>query len=406
LSAPTRKAGPARLAELDGLRAMAILLVVTFHSWYFLQFALTSKQAFLDYSDSLPWFMGFVRRGDVGVDIFFVLSGYLLSRQLFGERQIKGSIRIGRFYLHRFFRIYPLYVAALALISLGGGFTMRMLGNLLAYNVWSNPFDIVIPWSWSLSVELEFYAIIPLIILLIRGGRSALGAPICFSAITIIWVLWVISTYPQLVTNSLIDFEIGENKIDLVRYFQLIYVAMPVRLTQFMFGVSAAWLAIYRTDILVSLTRKWRLILIGVALIGATIPLAYNPYTQLAPSDRPFLLFDLLFGRIGFALSIAVTILLLGFGHLGGLKKRLSSRLLEPVARFSFSMYLFHPVFVYLGILIFVGSKQVATVSFGQNIGVLIVAISGSMALGFVTWHLIEHPAIRFGRRLGKKLRD
>ncbi|NOX40467.1 MAG: acyltransferase [Alphaproteobacteria bacterium] len=80
MSTPAQKPKPARMAELDGLRAVAILLVVAFHSWYFLQFAMTSKQAFLEYSDSLSWFMGFIRRGDVGVDVFFVLSGFLLSR--------------------------------------------------------------------------------------------------------------------------------------------------------------------------------------------------------------------------------------------------------------------------------------------------------------------------------------
>jgi len=325
---------------------------------------------------------------------------------LFGERHAAGKIGIGRFYLHRVFRIYPLYIAALAIISVGGGFTTRMLGNLLAYNIWSNPFDIVIPWSWSLSVELEFYAAIPLLILLIRGTRSALAAPIGFSAMTITWVLWVIFAYLQLANNSLIDFEIAGNRADLIRYFQLIYVAIPVRLTQFMFGVSAAWLVVYRADILVGLTPKRRLILVTVALLGAMIPLIYNPYTQLQPSDRPFLLFDLLFGRIGFALSVAITILLVGFGHLKGLKKLLASRLLEPVARFSFSMYLFHPVFVGLGIWIFVGKEPVATVGAMQNIGVLIVAITGSIALGFQSWHLIEHPAIRFGRRLRVKSRD
>ncbi|MHA1128970.1 MAG: acyltransferase family protein, partial [Alphaproteobacteria bacterium] len=133
-----------RMAELDGLRALAILLVVSFHSWYFLQFVLPTTEAFLDFSDSLPWILGFIRRGDLGVDIFFVLSGYLLSWQLLQKRMKTGRVDLKRFYAHRFFRIYPLYLIALLLAAIDSGITLKLLGNLLAYNIWTDASNIII----------------------------------------------------------------------------------------------------------------------------------------------------------------------------------------------------------------------------------------------------------------------
>lgn len=132
-----------------------------------------TTEAFLAFSDSLPWFLGFIRRGDLGVDIFFVLSGYLLSWQLFRKRMKTGHVDLKRFYAHRFFRIYPLYLVALMLAAVDSGITLDMLGNLLAYNIWIDASNIIIPWTWSLSVELEFYAIVPLLILLIRMVRPS-----------------------------------------------------------------------------------------------------------------------------------------------------------------------------------------------------------------------------------------
>ena len=93
------------MAELDGLRAVAILLVISFHSWYFLQYAMPSAEEFLGFADSLPWFLGFIRRGDIGVDTFFVLSGFLLSWQLFRQRMHTEKIDLKKFYAHRFFRV-------------------------------------------------------------------------------------------------------------------------------------------------------------------------------------------------------------------------------------------------------------------------------------------------------------
>ncbi len=388
-----------RMAELDGLRALAILLVVSFHSWYFLQFLMPTTEAFLAFSDSLPWVLGFIRRGDLGVDIFFVLSGYLLSWQLFQKRMKSGHANIKRFYAHRIFRIYPLYLIALLLAAIDSGITVKLLGNLLAYNIWGDASNIIIPWTWSLSVELEFYAIVPFLILLVKNGKTLAMLCTAFGLLTVGWSYWVLTTFPQLANYSLIDLKLAGQDGDIALFYKHLYVSMPVRLSQFIFGMTGAWVVLNRASILLKVSGLTRVMLMSFIVIGAGLPLVHNPFTILTDTYRPIVYFELLFGRVAFAAAIALMIVLLHANTFPKLKGVLSLRILEPIARFSFSMYLFHPLFIYVGIITFIGTAKTETISVFEYAGVCSVAILGSMLFGFITWHVIERPAIRFGRK-------
>ncbi|HHL21315.1 MAG TPA: acyltransferase, partial [Aliiroseovarius sp.] len=156
-----------RLSELDGVRAVAILMVIAFHSWFFLSHMMTSRADYHAVVASIPWWLGYVRRGDLGVDIFFVLSGFLLGRQLLAQRARTGRLNYRRYFAHRLLRIYPLYLVALAIAVAVSGPTWSLLGDIFTYNIWLPDGRLVIPWAWSLSVELEFYLAIPFIILAI-----------------------------------------------------------------------------------------------------------------------------------------------------------------------------------------------------------------------------------------------
>ena len=388
-----------RVAELDGLRALAILLVVSFHSWYFLQFVMPTTEAFLAFSDSLPWVLGFIRRGDLGVDIFFVLSGYLLSWQLFPKRIETGHVDLRKFYTRRLFRIYPLYLIALLLAAIDSGITLKFLGNLLAYNIWTDASNIIIPWTWSLSVELEFYAIVPLLILLVRNGKTLATLTTAFGLLTVGWSYWVLTAHPQLANYSLIDLKLADKDDDIALFYKHLYVSMPVRLSQFTFGMAGAWIVLNRASALLKIGGPTKVILTMLILVGAGLPLVNNPFTILTDAYRPIVYFELLFGRIAFAAAIALMIVLLHSNTLPRLKSVLSLRFLEPIARFSFSMYLFHPIFIYLGIITFIGTAKTETVSVFQYAGVCTIAILGSMLFGYITWYVVERPAIRFGRK-------
>lgn len=137
---------------LDGLRALSIIAVVLFH----LHGAL---------------FKG----GWMGVDVFFVLSGYLITRILDAERQKTGRTDFGRFYFNRVVRLMPaLLVVLVAVACLTPVFPESALENLwiiamsaLYVSNWNLAFDIgsagALGHTWSLSVEEQFYLLWPLV---------------------------------------------------------------------------------------------------------------------------------------------------------------------------------------------------------------------------------------------------
>lgn len=161
----------ARLAyrpELDGLRALSVLVVMAYH---------------------VPEGHRFLRGGFIGVDLFFALSGALITRLLLAELDQSGRIAFGAFYLRRLKRLYPALIAMLAFVALAGlvlyegAAIRRLLGNVAISALYLASF--VQPHTpmpnlghmWSLSIEELFYLVWPLALaLVLRSGRRAVVA--------------------------------------------------------------------------------------------------------------------------------------------------------------------------------------------------------------------------------------
>lgn len=388
-----------RMQELDGLRAIAILLVIAFHSWYFLSGAFTTKELFAGFAASIPDALAFVRRGDVGVDIFFVLSSFLLSYQLFGQRKSTGTLKFKRFFAHRIARIYPLYIVALAIAFAAGEPLRLIIGNLLAYNIWTHPDQIVIPWSWSLSVELNFYLAVPFLILLIRSGRALATLAVLICLVSAGWSHWYVANSRLLGTDTLMELWMAGDDAEMDYYWQFLYVAFPVRAGQFVFGIVAAWLVVYRADWFRGLGAGTTALMVVLALAGIAAPLMNNTFVPQTEWNQFWMNFEYRFGRMSFAAGVAMLILLMQTGQISALKRGLSAQLWQPVARYSYSMYLFHPLFVGLAAKLILGREDVDRVAPVFVAAIFVSAVAGAMALGWITWRVIERPALRFARR-------
>jgi peptidoglycan/LPS O-acetylase OafA/YrhL len=147
-----------QLPALDALRTLAVLLVVAEHGAG-AHFQLTGI-------DNL--FNSLVRGGWIGVDLFFVLSGYFIGRQLWRELQRTDSVQIGRFMLRRGLRIWPLYlfflVFVLAVLGRGDFPFGRWWSDALFITNYHN--RGVVMGSWSLCTEEQFYILAPLVLYL------------------------------------------------------------------------------------------------------------------------------------------------------------------------------------------------------------------------------------------------
>lgn len=152
-----------RLYGLDHLRTLAIILVLLFH-----------YRAF----KHPEWVDTIGRFGWTGVDLFFVLSGFLISGQLFKEFDGKGSISLKTFYIKRFFRIIPAYFFTLFLYFTLPFFREKeVLPPLWKFVAFTQNYGLDVinqgtfSHAWSLCIEEQFYLILPLFLLMIMPSK-------------------------------------------------------------------------------------------------------------------------------------------------------------------------------------------------------------------------------------------
>ena len=159
-SSPGPAASIARIPSLDGLRTLSIFLVIALH---------TIQRYAINHTVSTVWYGIF--NGSTGVLIFFVISGYLITRLLLNEHQKSGSISLRGFYLRRAMRILPplyVYVAVLLILGWAGRLAITKLDIVSALFFFHNyaPSSMwALEHFWSLSTEEQFYLIWPCILL-------------------------------------------------------------------------------------------------------------------------------------------------------------------------------------------------------------------------------------------------
>ena len=174
ISSPSKlKKPPIFFPNLDGLRFLAFFTVFLFHSFY------TSDPA-VKASPIYQVCYALTRQGHLGVNFFFVLSGFLITYLLLSERQATGRIAIGAFYMRRILRIWPLYYVVVLL-----GFVvypwLKIYFGQHGYHESAEPWYFVVFLSnfnnlrngcetptltllWSVAVEEQFYLVWPLLV--------------------------------------------------------------------------------------------------------------------------------------------------------------------------------------------------------------------------------------------------
>lgn len=190
--------GPSRIMPMEGLRGLAIALVFLCH----FQIVILSP---LSESFHSRLFLVMAQIGGTGVDLFFVLSGMLIYRAA-----MKPGMKYGKFLLRRVERIFPTFVAVLALYIVVLEFThsgahyhavgfraqsLYIVENLLLLPGVMN-LPAIISAAWSLSYEFSFYLAIPILVLLLRAGSWSRRSRAIFWASIIPAYLLVVHSFP------------------------------------------------------------------------------------------------------------------------------------------------------------------------------------------------------------------
>lgn len=382
-----------RFAQVDGLRAIAILWVFLFHIvLLFAEFIPQAQTEALFGQSHLQWML----HGHFGVDIFFIISGFLIGDLLIGEVEKTGSIRFWRFYVRRTIRLAPLYYLVIAVVFTFGWITQdpklnisNAWANLIYVNNFLPDLEQFMPWTWSLAVEEQFYLLCPLLIFLMARQRM--------NPITILCVLAVAG----FALNILIGMRAGgtfyfiihpslnpADTTEFSKYYDLLYDNLHNRFVALLLGVLIAYL-IRRAAFLRWMSNEG----VSVLVLVVAMALIYAVLAQIKYDDwrTPVGALFMATYRYWFAIGIAL-LLLLTFTdtRLGrGLSRLLSLNFWYPVAQTSYSAYLVQPVVIFMAIKgWYVG--QAITTSAIVYIGLLTAAIT--FAIAVLLYALVEKP--------------
>ncbi|MFV9684087.1 acyltransferase family protein [Pseudomonas sp. NY15367] len=348
--------------DIEGLRAIAVLLVIAAHF-------------------DLPGFSG----GFIGVDIFFVISGYLITSILFKEQSSSGTIALGRFYTRRLRRLLPALATMLVVTSLLTSYLLHesqyqeqgiatAMAVVWLSNIYFTFSDVdyfgdentsnAVLHTWSLGVEEQFYLIWPLAILLIahycKGRNIHITAIRFFTAITLI-------SFCACMLFSVSD-------------PQFSFYMMPTRAWQFSAG-ALVWL----------LSRDKRpSASIGVASASSGILLLLVALVIIGPNA--------LYPGVLALLPTLATCLLLWAGSTSRqtiIGRFLALKPMQWLGRRSYSWYLWHWPVLIIG-------EQLAPIR--GHLGHTLLALAVSLLAAILTYALIENP-IRYGTAARLKTR-
>jgi peptidoglycan/LPS O-acetylase OafA/YrhL len=373
-----KSAASERLLFLDVLRCVAILLVLGNHPPFEL------LPSHWGYGFFAMWQQG----GWIGVDLFFVLSGFLIGGLLFKEIARTGTLDCRRFLIRRAFKIWPVYFLFLAvngvhrLLRFPGDFTERLNGvvssfwpNLLHIQnytgYWGSPFG----HTWSLAVEEHFYLTLPVLLMfLLRRGPDALDRFLP-KLILITTALCL-----GLRVATAIAFPVFNIWIHLT--------PTHLRIDSLAVGVFLAWLV--QSDHVLPL--KFRSPFVLIAGLACLIPAFLFPREHFAMHTFGYSLF-----WIGASL-----IVLWGWAHhaaSNGEKDRGGNAVLKVMAyigMFSYSIYLWHLPYSISLVHRLVGNLQTP---YAYGLAMLVYSFT-AILLGIVSYSLVEGPALNLRDRL------
>jgi len=359
------RAAPGYLPALDGLRAVAIVLVVASHA----------GAAFLP--------------GAFGVTLFFFISGYLITRQLLYGISARSRIGLGGFYMRRALRLLPAslvytVVAGIAFAAAGGvitplGWVTALFYGANLFDVWvgyrstlagvRHPFNIL----WSLAIEEHFYALWPLVLGAIWRWRHAAVAVLLICLAVLGWRLVLFDACGQAGWPGLC----GRVQPDPVWRYNRLYLGTDARIDSIAWGALLAIAEHRRAGWVAHAARSAILAPAGLAILAASflLPGAFARHVLRATLQ-------------GVSLLVIFPGLLDGGAIIGRL---LSAWPAVLVGRLSYSLYLWHwGAFALADRL--AGGNRAAWLAIGVPCAALFAATS---------YICIERPMLRLRRRAG-----
>lgn len=350
---PTARDTATHIPELDALRGLAVAVVVAFHA---------------------HWLTG----GWLGVDLFFVLSGFLITRLLFAERAKTGTISLGRFWARRARRLLPAVMVLLVVVAFTGQLNdlgigasplrTDLIGALTYTSNWVRLGTNAGYWSqfaapalldhlWSLAIEEQFYLLWPILVLaaLRRGRRTAIRVIVGLAAVAAVW---------HLVAHQFFD-------------TSRMYMGTDTRAVSLLAGAVVAVLEPNFRRL--SGYAAWLLQTVGLVVFGIGVVVLNGTWAITY--------------RGGLFLATCASMAIIASIAAGISQPFLRNGVLRWFGQRSYGLYLWHwPILVWLGVRDPDGAPHLRRV----------VAVMLSLAAAEISYRLVEMP-VRTGRWRGRR---
>lgn len=367
-----------RVPELDGVRGLAILMVLVYHT-----VGLNPVKI------SLPVFeriSQIAEMGWAGVDVFFVLSGFLITSILLKTKKQPGYFK--KFYARRILRIFPLYYSTLTLILIFIPFISPDQADraraiwpwyYLYLQNWGNALNLIptifaINVTWSLAIEEQFYLFWPSVVKILDSKKLAFVSVILI-ALSLVLRLVIIKRYAKL--------------LDYNKFF---YYATITRLDSLILGALVA---------ILFESGRWKEYLKFFALPGFLLGLGGTIYFASLQPDSPLVDNRPMF-TYGYTLiavsSAALITMLVTYQEANPLRRVFRLPFLSFFGQYSYAIYLFHMI----PLLVFQRVFQQNAVS-GWLGWLLFNCFTAFLSVGMalLSWNLLEKRVLSFRKYFG-----
>jgi len=355
------KATSTYLPALDGLRAIAIMVVIVSH-----------------------YGLGHVIPGGFGVTLFFFISGFLITRLMISEYEQRGAINLKNFYIRRFLRLYPallfmLLVGTSFVYLAGGSVSWDELSSCLFYyrnyfiiylqNSTPNVYSIVYNILWSLAIEEHFYIVFPLVFVLLYRRKPVFYAVLLAGlAGSLAWRYYLILEGGPTQTVFHKIYYLTETRADAIIYGCLVSLLLNGRAANKFIAVVSNPLSL--------------LLLVSTLLFT---------FTYRNPVFRETARYSLQ----GIVLSGLIPALL-NHPRFKTTVAWLSVSWMQTVGRLSYSLYLFHWIGVSVA-MYWVGSERLSPLWIS-------VAVAVGLPLSLLSYYYVEQPVLQLRKRFGSNV--
>jgi peptidoglycan/LPS O-acetylase OafA/YrhL len=386
-----------RIASLDFLRGIAISLVIFNHcnSETISHFPQKFPSDFGNLYNIIYWRIH--QFGWSGVELFFVLSGFLISGILFKEIQETGRIKYVRFWIRRGFKIWPSYIFLLLIIGItnttqylnydsGLKFFKSLFIHLFFFQ---NYFENANGPTWSLAIEEHFYTLLPIILILLikfKGNKNKTF----FQTKLLPKVFYVIlfgCLFLRVFHSTISPLGLNENSLSrgiLINSF----METQFRFDALFFGVFLQYLHFIKSPIIsYILKRRFIFLILSFALI---IPATFW-------GRNSYIMFN--FGFLSLSIGYSLIVTLFYGNSFKIIERNFIYRTLTYIGLYSYNIYLWHWILplmnvFYLNDFLYFLSIKISSPVLSGLVQCIVFALS-SIFVGFILTKLMEEPFLK-----------